>query len=281
MRWWIGLAVFCCACSGKNGDSSDTSPGTEGDSDTDADADADSDADADTALDTGSGPSGATGFVELFGPGALGLGTPSVLVLFYQAPDGTFTPPENTGTVTAGECEFYVPGTDTGAGGTTGLAELDAGDVTVAFDGVPVALTRGAVGWSGTLADWPAGASLDFSATGGEFPAFSATDLLTVLPAVAVDQPNQADSTEDLALTWSGASSGFLFVYLQGPNGEISCSFLDDGEGSVPASLLGLLGAGRVSASASRTGIGVDDLTGGSSVLAFTYDSVSWDLTLH
>lgn len=156
-----------------------------------------------------------------------------VSAIFYadipEATSSTTAPPLDLET-----CAPLASGTDPTTTPTTPTFDwASGGDVTVSFDGTPVALQETSNVWNGTLAEWPAGQTLSFAATGGDVPGFDVPDLLVVPPSTT---PVTAEVASDGAITftWGGTSSGELLLGLIG-DGTVYCRVTDDGEFTVSA----------------------------------------------
>jgi hypothetical protein len=259
---WCGLALVA----GCDERAVDTATGVVIQADTDTDADTDGDVDGEAAA---AGPS--LGLVLLYAD----RGSTTLSASFFDFGEpGTGSRPARPA---YGACSVALGETV----GTDDTTLVDAGDVMVTLDGIPVALAPLDGGWTAELPSWPARQTVGFEASGADFPAFAFPSLVEVPEELVLDAPpTDIERSKNLVVRWS-PSDGHFYVAIVVGEDFVTCSFDDpNGVGTVPAAALSLLPSGPAQAVAERWGHAEADLPGGEVVLGHAISAWSWSATL-
>lgn len=264
---WLAFCALIGACDGGQNAPKDKRAGDDdddnGDDDdnTGDDDDNTGDDDDNTPTDTGELTLEGGPYASLFISG-IPIGndaTTYVSALFFsELPVSTTTAPVPS----LDTCAFTATTTATVPTTQDPVPTVEAGEVRVAFDGVPVT--------SPTVAGWPAGQLVSFSAQGSaDFPAFDLPALMTI-----PDSPLPATSSEvggGVEVNWQtgGAPASFLSVSAYWSDGSyLFCTVEDDGSFVIPEDQL--LGPGAYTLFVHRLAYEVE-VTGGVNVLGYAF----------
>ncbi len=261
----ISIAALVAACGtdtkGSGGGDSDTGAGTDTadtagpDDATGDDGAGDGTAGGDTADagTTGEDPEWSvpgdtlrTSYVSMSAYWANDIGSGTVIAAFYDQHPAPLT----TATETMDECVIRT----VNFGGDTGFPDYaSAGTIMVSGGNEDLAMVPEAGNYTPYQSDSPlftGGETLEVSAAGGSVPAFetslTAPGHLTVTgPMLPIGSPYPLDRSQDLILTWEGASAGVVEVRLAGPQElpqpqtSIHCVFdVAAGQGTIPKAAL-------------------------------------------